>query len=349
MGKGQGRGSGTGSDGLGTTPFASRNMPVQSTGASPFGAGSGLTSTFRPAVNVTERTGRNARLQHNVMPPSMSRARAEMRPTASAEPKEEFAAKRLSEEESIRSDEQKVLEKLASPRVFIPNEVPRGKRTREGQAQYLLDSYKSEDLTLLFAEAGLDFFNPDGPLADSSPFPSYLPVEMFDAVEEALDFAAWNAVQRTHKYAKSIPARALFSDSNGCGEWRCCEMLDWNDDENKFFVQWPSELNEPSQQAWLSRLEICFDCEDPSAFVARVAQAYKDRAKTESRMRFDLYIKNMPTDGILAPPEEWMDRVVHDAMDVGSLRGSNADVEAPLSEIKTAFVNVQNEMLFRSK
>ena len=135
-------------------------MPVQSTGASPFGAGSGLTSTFRPAVNVTEQTGRNARLQHNVMPPSMSRTRAEMRPTASAEPKEEFAAKRLSEEESIRSDEQKVLEKLASPRVFIPNEVPRGKRTREVQAQYLLDSYKSEDLTLLFAEAGLDFFNP---------------------------------------------------------------------------------------------------------------------------------------------------------------------------------------------
>ena len=59
---------------------------------------------------------------------------------------------------------------------------------------------------------------------------------MYDGFEEELDFKVWTASLRANKYAKAIPARALCGDGDSVGEWRRCEMLDWNEDENKFFM-----------------------------------------------------------------------------------------------------------------
>ena len=132
---------------------------MQSTGANPFGAGSGINSSFRPSVNVSERQGRFGVKHHNVLPPSL--VPPPPPPPAEEEiPTEGYAAKRRSEEERTRNDEQAVLDKLAAPRVFIPYEVPRGKRTREVQSQFLLESYHGQDLPSLFAERGFDFSNP---------------------------------------------------------------------------------------------------------------------------------------------------------------------------------------------
>ena len=145
-------------------------------------------------------------------------------------------------------------------------------------------------------------------------------MQVFDDHEEDLPLPLWVAALRSNKYAKKLSARALNNElgsADPSGTWQTCSVLDWNADENKFFVEFHSNSEGEggrygrNNQGWVERLELCFDCEDPTHFADRVAAAYIRRDKSESAIRFGLYVRSMPSAGVSGPPHEWLDRITN--------------------------------------
>ena len=71
------------------------------------------------------------------------------------------------------------------------------------------------------------------------------------------------------------------------------------------------------------RVDLCFDTEDPAAFVARRHAAYVARAKAVAALRSDFYVDSMPaTDDVDvgAPPAATTERIIRVATSGGSKR-----------------------------
>lgn len=56
-------------------------------------------------------------------------------------------------------------------------------------------------------------------------------------------------------------------------------------------------MNLPTQY-WIPRIRIMFAAEDPAKYVRRVADAFQARKFTESLLRYNLYVDNMPMEGV---------------------------------------------------
>ncbi len=56
-------------------------------------------------------------------------------------------------------------------------------------------------------------------------------------------------------------------------------------------------MNLPTQY-WIPRIRIMFAAEDPAKYVRRVAEAFHARKYTEALLRYNLYVDNMPMEGV---------------------------------------------------
>ena len=90
---------------------------------------------------------------------------------------------------------------------------------------------------------------------------------------------------------KSIPAKALHRDSEtGTIAWKDV-LINHTTQPMK-----PSVDSGSSQESssTVSRIQLCFDVEDPRKFAKRVASAYQQRIHSDSLIGYNYYIDNMP-------------------------------------------------------
>ena len=71
------------------------------------------------------------------------------------------------------------------------------------------------------------------------------------------------------------------------------------------------------------RICICFHAEDPFVFARRVAAAQRGRQHAEQLMRYQLAIESMPSEDVLVPSVEQINRVLDFALNSKTLKVSS--------------------------
>ncbi|ODM98022.1 Dynein heavy chain 1, axonemal [Orchesella cincta] len=76
-------------------------------------------------------------------------------------------------------------------------------------------------------------------------------------------------------------------------DWRWVDVavFDYHPGQNKFFVR---SIHPPFVYAWVSKVYLCFDAEDPNKHGLRIKDAIKRRIEMENVMRYNLYVDCLP-------------------------------------------------------
>ena len=140
--------------------------------------------------------------------------------------------------------------------------------------------------------------------------------------------------------AITVPARTMLP-ATGSSVWHSCEATSYNSVDETFTVVFPSGDTETR-----SRLQICFDAEDPQQFVHRLVFAHAARDMAEALIRYNLYVDCMPTDGVAQLDSEQINRIVSRALNTLSLKRNEFDTNQLLSEVNTDYARTMNKIVF---
>lgn len=122
-----------------------------------------------------------------------------------------------------------------------------------------------------------------------------LPLKIFDNTDfEMYSGEEWIRRGTNDETGKvSIPARSMLP-SSGSTIWHPCRVIAYDSSTDMYSVQWQDEDDASDSLVELrSRLQICFDAEDPSRFVNRLVFAHSARSMAEGLIRYNLYIDCM--------------------------------------------------------
>ena len=107
-----------------------------------------------------------------------------------------------------------------------------------------------------------------------------LPITMFDDSEfESYPLETWVSHRAT--------GRALRGKT-----WSKCTAIQMDSDHERLHIEWHADQT----KAVVHRLGICFDAENPVAFVDRLEHCVKQRQIAESCIRYNLYVDCMPAE-----------------------------------------------------
>ncbi|XP_073388043.1 uncharacterized protein [Physcomitrium patens] len=221
---------------------------------------------------------------------------------------------------------------VLNPSVQVPFESKEGNFTREEQIARLKRYFSLLDLAELLKERGMDsdeliFGEENGEL----------PLYLFDDILfETRHPSGW--VEKSI----IIPAKAGFTQPNGSTKWKPATVLDYLEPSNTYLVKW----DDSGETAWLPRIQVCFSAEDPLLFADRVVHASQARAAAKVKMRFGMYVKNMPIDDILPLDEDVIKKIKKNVYNTKALRERNEDVSQLLSEVTQNYVCIMNELVF---
>ncbi|KAJ1566068.1 Dynein heavy chain 1, axonemal [Nowakowskiella sp. JEL0078] len=128
-------------------------------------------------------------------------------------------------------------------------------------------------------------------------------------------------------------------------------------DDDKEDFDSDMEIEDPIEQerkcaqneAWVHRINLLFLAEDPFNFGRRILAAYKLRAETAIKLRYDFYIDSMPTGESGQMPIEQFNRILDFATSNGNRFKKiieNQNIEKIMNEIKLDFARSMNRQFF---
>jgi len=170
---------------------------------------------------------------------------------------------------------------------FVP--IP-GKPPRKVVVDRQRKLYASLNIEELLLELGIDYREPKPNPAD------WLPLEPFDDLEYDCRLPhEWVETGMDENGAfHPVPAMGLYYYEDGSAEWKPMLVETYDEEREVYCGQWDGT----NEYVELTRINILFKSEDPRIFAQRVAQAHEERIFADSKIRYNFFIDNMPTDDL---------------------------------------------------
>ncbi|XP_066927305.1 dynein axonemal heavy chain 1-like isoform X2 [Clytia hemisphaerica] len=190
---------------------------------------------------------------------------------------------------------------------------------------------------------------------DGSPFPCFLPLEIFDNTEyDCRTPEDWLALGGKSK--KPVPGKALLPSGivqNGVRffDWVSVGVIS-HEAVSKYYVVKVTDMDWTGQKNTVyavPRIRLHFMAEDPNIFVARVKEAFELRKKTEALLRYNLYLDCMPTDNVESIDDKSLNRIVKWAQGPKSLSNDARLIlhaEKLCKEVTLDFQRSMNKIVF---
>ena len=262
------------------------------------------------------------------------------------------------------------------PKVFVPygkingtiNKTPRAIEVERKKVSYL-----AEDMESLLANEGVPGhvvsllfntgINNEADSDDKSPsqenLEQMMPIELFDSrsfdVRKPMEWITLGQQvvegSSTSLMESTVPARGLRKDT---GMWEACSVFDYNEERGVYLARWidketfPAEDERFGNTVELTRLQVCFNSEDPKNFARRIAFAYGQRKIAQALIRYNLYIDCMPIDGVGQLDSEQINRIVGRALNTLQLKHNEFDTNQLLTEVNTDYSRTMNKIIFDS-
>jgi dynein heavy chain len=221
------------------------------------------------------------------------------------------------------------------PKVFVPYVTRPGHTPRRVAVERKRQFYASQDLTRILQDHGVTSetmvqtgLDENVPMQDLN---NILPLTLFD--DET--YEQYQPTEWIMLGAGNVPAKTMFA-----GEWVACTVKSYDEATSLFQI----EIN--GAQDNRTRLEICFDVEDPFQFAKRLAAASAGRKLAEGLIRYNLYVDCMPTDDVADLDSEQVNRIVKIALHSRALQQSENDTSQLLNEIHMDYARTMNKIVF---
>ncbi|KAL4440889.1 hypothetical protein ABPG74_009302 [Tetrahymena malaccensis] len=247
-----------------------------------------------------------------------------------------------------RNEQRKVLRENAkivssvNPKVMepydpIPGQVPRKVAIDRKKKQFA--SYQLEDLMLYL---NVDFNQPDTQC-------EWLPLELFDdsTFDENSSFEWLDRTKGDEEESDFHPltGRALFKNSeDNKFYYQKVEITSYTKETNKYKGRKLETFNADDVINFeLHRIFVCFDAEDPRKYVLRLANAFQQRVYTDSIIRYNFYIDNMPTQDLSELDTEQKKRIADLAK---TTKIEDLDTTALIADVNMDFSRTMNKIIF---
>eukprot|EP00755_Sulcionema_specki_P008854 Sspe_Gene.42061::Locus_20407_Transcript_1_1_Confidence_1.000_Length_4089::g.42061::m.42061/K10408/DNAH; dynein heavy chain, axonemal len=141
----------------------------------------------------------------------------------------------------------------------------------------------------------------------------FLPLEEFDNSElgPPCEPQDWILMGQMGVDAMGTPAKSkYYFDDNQGEDWTPCRVLEYDEEEDSYLIQWVKEDGSRGKTKWVKRLNLIFDAEDVDQWKERYRQAWELRNQAEAQMRLYLYVNGMPDDVVTPIDEDQVDRIL---------------------------------------
>jgi dynein heavy chain len=230
------------------------------------------------------------------------------------------------------------------PKVLVPYKPVAGQPPRRVEIERRKRLYAAQDIEKLLLDLGLEY---NYGTFRGQRIASQLPLSAFDSTDfEQQTPAEWLAKGMVEGEQQGVPARALRMPDprQEQGTWQDCLVKGWNAEASKFSVEWA----DTGASSDVPRIHILFLAEDPFLFAQRVVVAHTNRHKTESQLRYNLYIDCMPTDDMPTLDSEQLHRVLALALQSQMLQANQnmLDTKSLINEVNLDFSRTMNKIIF---
>jgi len=137
--------------------------------------------------------------------------------------------------------------------------------------------------------------------------------------------------------------------------WRQCEVVESQEEENKFSVLYKHDDRFkiqslgglPEHVVQLEALYVCFDAEDPELYAKRLLDATQLRKRTADSIALNLYVDCMPVDNLKPLDSEQVNRILENAINMTKLRqNSMLDTSSLLQQYNLNHMRTMNQLIF---
>ena len=198
--------------------------------------------------------------------------------------------------------------------------------------------YAAQSLSALLAVYGINYSQYSPQHDHESGLPSYLLLQLFDDVEyETYTPEQWL------QYGP-IEGRSLRLDASGHGDYVPCTVLEYGSARD----EWRVQFDDSGVSSWTCRLHLYMAVEDPQLYVARVANAHKQRRGAEAALRCALYVDCMPIDDLSGMDAEQVNRILFLSLNTKKMRVNNNDTTQLINEIQLDYSRTINALIYNA-
>ena len=263
--------------------------------------------------------------------PAERRQRAKYRSQNIAWSADNEGNKGTSKEESTEDE----IDRL-QPKVFVPYVTKPGHTPRRVAVERKKKEFDSQDISALLQFHGInaEMMEESRAIDELAPHDSLnqvLPLSFFDDDT----YEMYSPQEWIRKGRGAVPAKTM-----SAGKWVQCVVKTYNAESKTFIV-----LME-NTEFQKTRLQICFDVENPGRFAERVMKATKARKVAEEMLRYNLYIDCMPTDGSADLDHAQVTRILKTTLNSKALRKVDPDTSQLLNEIHMDYSRTMNKIVF---
>ena len=198
--------------------------------------------------------------------------------------------------------------------------------------------YAAQSLSTLLSAHGINYSLHSPQHDHVSGLPSYLLLRLFDDVEyETYTPDQWLQFG-------PIEGRSLRLDAAGHGDYVACTVLEYSSARD----EWRVQFDDSGVSSWTCRLDLHMAVEDPQLYVARVANAHKQRREAEAALRCALYVDCMPIDDLSGMDAEQVNRILFLSLNTKKMRVNNNDTTQLINEIQLDYSRTINALIYNA-
>ncbi|EGR28020.1 hypothetical protein IMG5_184900 [Ichthyophthirius multifiliis] len=123
------------------------------------------------------------------------------------------------------------------------------------------------------------------------------------------------------------------------GVWKKFTLEDYCEQKDQFFIK----FEENGCYEYFDRIYLYFECENPKKFIQRLSGAFQQRIKSDSLIRYNYIIDNMPLQD-LQELNPYQIKKIKDLVQIKQLQ--NMQIASLLVEINKDFCRTMNKMIF---
>ena len=229
---------------------------------------------------------------------------------------------------------------ILQPKVFEPIEAIPRRITRKELVKKMKENFRSVNIEeLLKNNYDIDFSIPDK---------SKLSLEFFDdKIYEIYPNDYWiNASKDKHTGEQlKLPAKALiFDKEKKTGEWKKV-LIDGYDEKTDLFS---GEIDDNSHEKIkdLPKMFILFDIENPVVFAKRLGEAVKLREKSEGIIKYNYYLKKIPSFEVTEIPEDRAMKIENKVKILKEFELVEDQLKGEMNSVSESYVLQLNKMMF---
>jgi dynein heavy chain len=113
-------------------------------------------------------------------------------------------------------------------------------------------------------------------------------------------------------------------------KWVDVAVFDYNEETERFYVR---TIYTPIVHAWVDKIYLCFDGEDPNTHGKRIRDAVVRRIESENIMRFNLYVDCLPVESIPSIDPTVLDAILSKTLSTPRLYYTEDSLEKVKKEI----------------